>query len=1067
MFTRRAIATLAGLSLAACGDGGGGSSGARSATPDVAPTTDARPAADVGASDARTADQGAPTPDARAPDAGSPDLGTPDAAPGPVPGEVPVEVDLAPYLTPLPGAAGRASVRVAAGPDDLLTGPSAQGRAGDWVLENERVRFVIERAARVIGPCPWGGNVIDSAARRPDGTFTEDVLGEGCLFLSVGQTFAPDRFEVVADGADGGAAVLSATGRVEQLDFIHLQGMIAAFLSGAAVRIPWDSERLPPVTITQSWILRPGDQGVRVVTALRNDGATQYDSPVGFFIDSGGSVEFFNPSSSLRGFGYEDLSPSTLTGEPLTLLAFRGERGSHAYFPEPSAELSTDLPRAGFYVSIAGVAVSILDRTDLLSTIVPAPAQIPTLPGALHLAPGESARRVHWQYAGTGALSSMLDAGWRDAGVATGALHGTVTDAAGAPVVGARVSAVDAEGRTLNQAMSADDGTYALRTPPGTLTVRAFAGNRVGAAAPLAVGVDADVQADVQLPAAGTLHVQIRLPDGTPAPGKVMVMCEGPCRDQPASTERDVSFDGPIDGSAATVFTGPSGEAEIPVAAGQYRVSVTRGMAWSVWPPDAVTSGGRLLTVEGGQRVEVQAEIAKVVDTAGALSGDFHVHAVPSPDSPVSLEDRVRSFVGEGVDVIVSTDHDVITDYAPVIDALDFPGTLASVIGEELTTFDYGHFNGFPLTRDTSPNGGAYDWAGGSGPGKTPAEIFDFYDAFPGTQVIQVNHPDSGYFRALKLDALRGTSWGTPADFRMPPREPDPVTGDTGLFDEGFTAMEMLNGYSLGQFNGIMHWWLAMIGRGFTPTATAVSDTHKQLLSQAGGPRSYVFVDAAHDTPATFDAQHFAEQVNAGRLVGTTGPFMRVTARNLAGERAAIGDTLDAPPGEPVTVEVELDLPEWMRLDTLFYYANVGDEVDVGHGAVVEDPVTPTGTRPISLGEADLVEVAAGTERHRHYRKTLSFEYTPEAGADAYLVVVVRQVGEGGGMFPVVHRRSARPMAFANPVYLDTDGGGYDHPPLAELARLPREARRTTAVAPRPLNVDDVKMLLRATAHDH
>jgi hypothetical protein len=1063
MFTRRAIATLVGLTLGACGDDRGG----LDEVPDTSRGTDASVV------DARRLDEVPDTSIDKVPDISAdispppPDTSAPDARLDEVPVTSQVEVDLAPYLAPLPGAAGRATVRIAAGPGDLLTGAAAQGRAGDWVLENERVRFVVERAARVIGPCPWGGNVIDAAARLPDGTFSEDVVGEGCLFLNVGQTFAPDRFEVLADGADGGAAVLAATGRVEVLDFIHLQGMIAGFLAGAAVRIPWDSERLPAVTITQYWILRPGDQGVRVVTALRNDGATQFDSPIGYFIDSGGTVEFFNPSSSQRGFGYEDLSPTTLSGEPLTLLAFRGERGSHAYFPEPSPTLSGTLPIAGFYVAIAGVAVSILDRTDLLSTILPPPAQIPALPGALHLAPGESTRRVHWQYAGTGALSSMLDAGWRDAGVATGALHGTVTDAAGAPVARARVSAVDAEGRTLNQAMSADDGTYALRTPPGTLTVRAYAGNRVGAASPQVVAADADVQADVRMPDAGALHVQIRLPDGTPAPGKIMVMCEGPCRDQPASTERDVSFDGPIDGSAATVFTGPSGEAEIPLAAGPYRVSVTRGMAWSVWPPEAVTTGGRLVDVEGGARVELLAEIAEVVDTSSALSGDFHVHAVPSPDSPVSLEDRVRSFVGEGVDVIVSTDHDVITDYAPVISALGFEGTLASVIGEELTTFDYGHFNGFPITRDASPNGGAFDWAGAEGPGKTPAEIFDFYEAFPGTQVIQVNHPDSGYFRALKLDALRGTSWGDPADFRMPPREPDPVTGDTGLFDEGFTAMEMLNGYSLGQFNAIMHWWLAMIGRGFTPTATAVSDTHKQLLSQAGGPRSYVFVDPAHDTTATFDAQHFAEQVNGGRLIGTTGPFMRVTARNLAGETATLGDTLSAPPGEPVTVDVALDLPEWMRLDTLTYYANIGgEEVDVGHGAVEEDPVTPTGTLPISLTDADLVTAATGTERHRHYQKTISFEYTPEAGSDAYVVVVVRQVGEGGAMFPVVHRRSARPMAFSNPIYLDTDGGGYDLPPLAELARLPREARPAPA-APRPLNLDDLKYLLRATAHDH
>ena len=72
---------------------------------------------------------------------------------------------------------------------------------------------------------------------------------------------------------------------------------------------------------------------------MRNDGVEPVHAPIGFFIDSGGAVEFFSPTSSLRGFGYRDLSPETISGEPLTLLAFRGERGSHAYLPEPDPTL--------------------------------------------------------------------------------------------------------------------------------------------------------------------------------------------------------------------------------------------------------------------------------------------------------------------------------------------------------------------------------------------------------------------------------------------------------------------------------------------------------------------------------------------------------------------------------------------------------------------------------------------------------------------------------------------------------------------------------------------------------
>jgi len=1067
------LITVFALTLGACVDGvdGPGEASPIDANLDARRTVDGPPALPPDTEAAPPADTGFVTPDARAPDAHGPDA----APPGPT-GER-VDVDLSPYLTPRPEASGRAAVRVAAGPADLATGAAAQGRPGDWVLENERVRFVIERAARLIGPCPWGGNIIDAAVRGSDGAAGEDVVGEGCLFLNVAQTFAPDTFEVLADGAEG-AAVLAVTGHVELLDFIHLQGMIEGFLPGAALRISWPTETPPALTLTQYFILRPGDQGVRVVTAFRNDGPVAVHAPVGFFIDSGGSVEFFSPTGSRRGFGYRDLSPETISGEPLTLLAFRGERASHAYLPEPDATLPPieALPRAGFNITIAGVAVSILGRETLIPSLLPPPATIPTMPGLLHLEPGAQDVRVHTQYVGGGALSDMLDAAWIDAGLTTGTIRGLIRRGDGAAVEGARVSAVDAFGRTVNQALSGPDGAYTMRVPAGAeYVVRAYAPGRLGSAAAGRIGADETATADVALPMGGRLRMSLRRPDGRPTPGKVTVLCQGPCRDQPIANDRDVTFDGPVDGSAATVFVGTAGEADIPLAAGDYRVIVSRGPEWSVWPPGAVVDpeGGRAVTVTDGGEVALMAEIAQVVDDSGTLSGDFHVHAVPSPDSPVSLEDRVRTFIAEGVDVIVSTDHDVITDYAPVIAAQDAGAELASLIGLELTTFDYGHYNGFPLVRDDSPNGGAFDWAGGAGPGRTPREIFDYYEAFPGPQVIQVNHPESGYFRALRLDPLRGTSHADPAAFRMPPTTPDPVTGDTGLFDERFTAIELLNGYSQSKFNGILRWWLAMIGRGFSPTATAVSDTHKRLSSQAGGPRSHVFLDAARASVATFDAAHFADRVNDGALVGSTGPFLRISARTRApnSPTAGLGEVLTAPGGVPVMLSVTVDLPEWMRVDTLELYANVTEDLDHGPGAVSEEPLPPTATWPLSLGEADLRDAAVGTERHRHFVRTVEVEYQPPVDSDAYLVVVVRHRGEGGSMFPVQHSRSARPMAFANPIFVDTDGGGYDHPPLAAAARLPFEARRNPPArslrAPRPLTPAHVEHLLRETAHDH
>ena len=47
------------------------------------------------------------------------------------------------------------------------------------------VRFVVEEDDRVIGPCPYGGNVIDASVLGSDGAPVGDVVGELCLFLNI------------------------------------------------------------------------------------------------------------------------------------------------------------------------------------------------------------------------------------------------------------------------------------------------------------------------------------------------------------------------------------------------------------------------------------------------------------------------------------------------------------------------------------------------------------------------------------------------------------------------------------------------------------------------------------------------------------------------------------------------------------------------------------------------------------------------------------------------------------------------------------------------------------------
>jgi hypothetical protein len=61
------------------------------------------------------------------------------------------DVDLSPFIGTATGAVRGKQI---SSTSELIGGPNAQGRVGDFLLENERVRVVIQGAGRLFGPLP-------------------------------------------------------------------------------------------------------------------------------------------------------------------------------------------------------------------------------------------------------------------------------------------------------------------------------------------------------------------------------------------------------------------------------------------------------------------------------------------------------------------------------------------------------------------------------------------------------------------------------------------------------------------------------------------------------------------------------------------------------------------------------------------------------------------------------------------------------------------------------------------------------------------------------------------------
>jgi hypothetical protein len=981
-----------------------------------------------------------------------------------------VPLDLAPYVTDIPDLTGTARAFCTTSADQLIVGELSEGLVGDCMVENDDVRFLVAFGSNVISPCSYDGNIVDAELRNSeDWARSGDVMGEICLLLNVGQTLVPERVEIIADGSDG-YAVLAVTGRTGILDFLNIRQMVEERAPGLIQEFPLDPDRIIPATVTVYYILRAGDPAVRVVTTLRNDGSEPEYLVASHMVMSGSTGGYFNPLGGTSGFGYRSLGLDALDTAPIPFIAYLAEHSAYAYVPVPDPSLSAELPAGAGQIAISGVAVGTFETLNILEMILTPPDLVPRTPGFRTVLPGEVTRWEHWNWVGDGSLATMVDAIWEEIGVDAATLRGTLVDAAGAPIVRGTVTAIDSRNRTMNQARSGADGTWSLDVPAGRYTLRGRQGPLVvnSAEVTVAAGAEADVPT-LALPAGGTLQISIRTPDGAPVPGRVTVQCEGTCPSRPDQRETQPEFL-PPNGWERIVSVGVSGDAEISLAPGSYRVMVSRGLEYSIWPSDAITTQGELITVSEGGVVELDAEIAHVVDSSGVLSGDFHIHAMASSDSEVSNTARVLNFLGEGVDVMVATDHDVVTDFTPTIAALGAQAAIVSIIGNEITTPNIGHFNAFPLERDENlRRGGPLDWSNGVDPNLTPGQLYAALTSGEVERVVQVNHP-GGTFGAMLADVLTGQSFADRGVLRMPLEEPDPITGDTGLWSDGFTALEVMNGHGRDGFWSYFRWWLGMVSRGFTPTATAVSDTHSLYGDLGGSPRSYVFVGDA-DTLAPFDMAAFISAINEGRLIGSNGPFFRVELENAAGQLATLGDTISVDAGG-VTARITLELPAWIEVDTIDVYVNATDDLLGAPGESVGTPHPASQSVTIPWEVSDLEVVSTGAVEHTRRRRVVEIPLT--VTEDAWVVFIVRDATESKSMYPVIGRQNTWPFAFSNPVYVDADGGGYNNPPLLdealERASQPRETKSAPAWTPgRRPTPDIIGEIIEASRcpHDH
>lgn len=327
------------------------------------------------------------------------------------------------------------------------------------------------------------------------------------------------------------------------------------------------------------------------------------------------------------------------------------------------------------------------------------------------------------------------------------------------------------------------------------------------------------------------------------------------------------------------------GAADVQLAAGEYWVYATRGMEWSL--------GKQRVTVAAGQSVDVPLSLRRAVPTAGWVACDTHVHTLTfSGHGDSSIEERMATIAGEGIELPIATDHNVHINYQPYAAKVGADRYFTPVIGNEVTT-RLGHFNVFPI-RDGAPipNHQADDWDG----------IFQSIYATPDVRIAILNHA---------RDVHSG--------FR--PFGPENHIAIAGENYQGWNlqanAMEVINSAAT-QTDPyrLFHDWLGLLNGGRRLTPIGCSDSHDVARHFIGQGRTYVRVDDDSDA-GQIDVDEAVASLVAGRVSVSYGLYLTIQVDGEWG----IGDLVPSS-SESRSVEVTVYGPDWVRAERVRLFAN-------------------------------------------------------------------------------------------------------------------------------------------------
>ncbi len=584
-----------------------------------------------------------------------------------------------------------------------------------------------------------------------------------------------------------------------------------------------------------------------------------------------------------------------------------------------------------------------------------------------------------WLVVGDRSFSRITDFWLESRQLPWAELSGRVFDAeteapvAGCPVRIRRQDAPGEEGVDYTWTVTDGDGRYRVKTPPGIYTPWAIPQDRrasTGARSTAGV-LKSGEKATIDLPLFESKPLTYRIVDqatGQPCPAKITLT--------PIAPTLPIDLGPARSARARNAYCVADGVGEIAVAPGRYHVTVTRGIEY-----EAVETN---LTVKPLAKNHLYALLKRSMDTTGYVSVDLGAQTRASYDGLVSNTDRLITAAAEGVEVIVTGDDGVATDLSGVSMAQTLAPWIRTVKGKRIRLSNQGgagDFLVFPLEsgRDHAALS-REEYALASDAVKVSEALRKHYPK----ALIQLCDPlgDDGFFTGAGYDPKARMAERAAWLAKTPPVD--------------FDLLEIGHGANFGDWNDGMRLWhdLRAAGRAIVPVGG--SGSVGSAGTEIGYPRLYVA--SSTDDPAKVSLDEIVQNIRAGRVLITNGPFIRLKV-----EGKELGQI--AQPAIKDRLDLELNVQR-------------SPVSDVNRITILRDGLP---LRPMNMAPTQYVTVFPDVAREE---SPLFYTMMMNPETDSLITATAEGIEN---LSPLSNRRGDQamtPFCMTGPIYVDGDGDG-------------------------------------------